>query len=256
MNIAGSVALVTGANRGMGAAFADALLQRGAAKVYAGARDVTSVTDPRVVPIALDVTDRASIATAAEAAPDVTLLVNNAGVDTGTPTLGDEAGLRRELEINYLGPVAVSRAFAPVLAANGGGALVNMLSGLAWMSLPTTGGYSSAKAAMWAATNSLRQNLAEQGTLVTAVYAGYLDTDMAAWFDGPKTAPEVVAAATLDAVEAGEYEVLIDDFARHVRGALSGPLSGIYPALSAVAGSPSNTTAVTPAATTADRRPA
>ena len=147
MKIEGSVALVTGANRGLGAAFADALLDRGAAKVYAAVRDVSSVTD------------RASIEEAARAAADVDLLINNAGVDTHTPTLGDEAGLREELEVNYLGPVAVSRAFAPVLGANGGGALVNVLSGLAWMTLPTTGGYSSAKAAMWAATNSLRQNL-------------------------------------------------------------------------------------------------
>jgi NAD(P)-dependent dehydrogenase (short-subunit alcohol dehydrogenase family) len=234
MQIEGSVALVTGANRGLGAAYAGALLDRGAAKVYAAVRDISSVTDSRLVAVRLDVTDPTSIAEAVKAAPDVTLVINNAGVDTHTPTLGDEAGLREELEVNYLGPVAVSRAFAPVLGANGGGALINMLSGLAWMSLPTTGGYSSAKAAMWAATNSLRQNLLEQGTPVIAVYVGYLDTDMAAWFDGPKTAPEVVAAAALDGVEAGEYEVLVDDFARHVRASLSGPLSELYPALAPV----------------------
>jgi NAD(P)-dependent dehydrogenase (short-subunit alcohol dehydrogenase family) len=237
MQIEGSVALVTGANRGLGAAYADALLDRGAAKVYAAVRDVSSVSDPRVTPIRLDVTDRASIEEAAKAASDITLLLNNAGIDTHTPTLGDEAGLREELEVNYLGPVAVSRAFAPVLGANGGGALINMLSGLAWFTLPTTGGYSSAKAAMWAATNSLRQNLLDQGTLVTAVYVGYLDTDMAAWFDGPKTAPDVVAAAALDAVETGEYEVLVDEFARNVRAALSGPLTHLYPALATPAGS-------------------
>jgi len=223
MKIEGSVALVTGANRGLGAAFADALLDRGADKVYAAVRDVSSVTDRRLIALRLDLTDRASIDEAARAAADVEVLINNAGVDTHTPTLGDEAGLREELEANYLGPVAVSRAFAPVLRANGGGALVNVLSALAWMTLPTTGGYSSAKAAMWAATTSLRQNLVDQGTLVTAVYAGYLDTDMAAWTDAPKTAPEAVAAATLDGVEAGEHEVLIDEFARHVRGALSAP---------------------------------
>jgi NAD(P)-dependent dehydrogenase (short-subunit alcohol dehydrogenase family) len=231
MNIEGSVALVTGANRGLGAAYVNALLDRGAAKVYAAVRDVTSVTDSRVIPVRLDVTDRASIAEAVKTAPDVTLLINNAGIDTHTPTLGDEAGLREELEVNYLGPVAVSRAFAPVLGANGGGAMINMLSGLSWFTLPTTGGYSSAKAAMWAATNSLRQNLSAQGTLVTGVYVGYLETDMAAWFDGPKTAPEVVAGAALDAVEAGDYEVLVDQFARNVRGALSGSLTDLYPAL-------------------------
>ena len=237
MQLEGSVALVTGANRGLGAAFARGLLDRGAAKVYAGARDTTSVSDPRVIALPLDITDRASIQAAAEAASDVTVLINNAGIETGTPTLGDEAGLRQELEVNYLGPVAVSRAFAPVLGANGGGALLNMLSGLAWLTLPTTGGYSSAKAAMWAATNSLRQNLLEQGTLVTAVFAGYIDTDMAAWYDGPKSAPADVVAAALDGLEAGEYEVLVDAWSRDVRDALSGPLTGLYPGLATPVGS-------------------
>jgi NAD(P)-dependent dehydrogenase (short-subunit alcohol dehydrogenase family) len=239
MNIEGSVALVTGANRGLGAVCAGALLDRGAAKVYAAVRNVGSVRDPRLVPLRLDITDRASIEEAAEAASDVTLLINNAGVDTHTPTLGDEAGLRQEIEVNYLGPIAVSRAFAPVLGANGGGALINMLSGLAWFTLPDSGGYSSAKAALWMATNSLRQNLLEQGTLVTAVHVGYVDTDMAAWFDGPKTAPEVVAGEALDAVEAGDYEVLVDAWTRQVRAGLSGPLTELYPALATPVGSPS-----------------
>jgi NAD(P)-dependent dehydrogenase (short-subunit alcohol dehydrogenase family) len=239
MKIEGSVALVTGANRGLGAVFASALLDRGAAKVYAAARDVGSISDSRVVPLRLDITDRTSIAEAAAAAPDVSLLVNNAGIDTHTPTLGNEAGLRREIEVNYLGPIAVTQAFAPVLRANGGGALINMLSGLSWFTLPDSGGYSSAKAALWMATNSLRQNLMEQGTLVTAVHVGYMDTDMAAWFDGPKTAPDVVAAAALDGVEAGEYEVLVDAWTRQVRAGLSRPLSELYPALAAPAPAPS-----------------
>ncbi len=231
MDIEGSIALVTGANRGLGAAIAGALLDRGAAKVYAAVRDPGTVTDPRLVALRLDLADPASIAAAARTASDVTLLVNNAGVDTRTPTLGDEAGLRKELEVNYLGPVAVSRAFAPVLAANGGGALVNVLSSLAWLTLPGSGGYSSAKAALWAATNSLRQNLQDQGTLVTAVFLGYMDTDMAADVDAPKVAPEDVAAAMLDGIEAGDYEVLADATARRVRAALSGPLTDLYPAL-------------------------
>jgi NAD(P)-dependent dehydrogenase (short-subunit alcohol dehydrogenase family) len=239
MKIDGCVALVTGANRGLGAVYAQALLDRGAAKVYAAVRDVSSVSDSRLTPLRLDVTDRASIEAAAEAARDVTLLVNNAGVDTHTPTLGEEAGLRTEIEVNYLGPVAVSRAFAPVLAANGGGALITMLSGLSWFTLPDSGGYAAAKAALWMATNSLRQNLLEQGTLVTAVHVGYMDTDMAAWFDGPKTAPAVVAAAALDGIEAGEYEVLVDDWTRQVRAGLSGPLTELYPALATPVGSAS-----------------
>src|SRR4051812_44812193 len=230
MNLEGSVALITGANRGLGAVFARSALERGASKVYAAVRDVESVTDSRLTPLRLDVTDRASIEAAAEAAPDVTLLINNAGIDTHTSTLGDEAGLRMEMEVNYLGPIAVSRAFAPVLGANGGGALINMLSGLSWFTLPDSGGYSSAKAALWMATNSLRQNLLDQGTLVTAVHVGYMDTDMAAWFDGPKTSPEVVAKAALDAVEAGGHEGVVGDWAPPVRAPLPRPLGGAYPA--------------------------
>jgi NAD(P)-dependent dehydrogenase (short-subunit alcohol dehydrogenase family) len=231
VNIEGSVALVTGANRGLGAAYSRALIDRGAAKVYAAVRRPETVTDPRLTPLRLDLTDRASIAAAARLAPDVTLLINNAGISTHTSILGEEPALREELEVNYLGPVAVSRSFAPVLAANGGGALVNVLSVLSWISLPGLGGYSSAKAAMWAATNSLRLALAGQKTLVVAVHVGYMDTDMAAAVTGPKTAPDVVARATLDAVEAGQPEVLADDVTQHVRAALSGPLSSLYPSV-------------------------
>ena len=154
--IAGAVALVTGANRGLGAAYARELLGRGAARVYAAVRDPATITDPRLIAVQLDLTDRVSIARAASRAQDVTLVINHAGVLTGVPTLGDEAGLREELEVNYLGPVAVTRAFAPILAANGGGALVNVLSVLSWLSFPGSGGYSSAKAAMWAATDRRR----------------------------------------------------------------------------------------------------
>ena len=231
MNIEGSVALVTGANRGLGAAYTRALIDRGAAKVYAAVRRPEAVTDPRLTPVRLDLTDRASIAAAARLASDVTLLINNAGISTHTSILGEEHALREELEVNFLGPVAVSRDFAPVLAANGGGGLVNVLSVLSWLSLPGLGGYSSAKAAMWAATNSLRLTLAEQKTLVVAVHVGYMDTDMAASVTGPKTAPDVVARATLDAVEAGRPEVLADDVSQQVRAALSGPLSSLYPSV-------------------------
>jgi NAD(P)-dependent dehydrogenase (short-subunit alcohol dehydrogenase family) len=184
-----------------------------------------------LVPVRLDLTDGASIVEAARLADDVTLVINNAGISTGTSTLGDEHGLRQELEVNYFGPVAVSRSFAPVLANNGGGALVNVLSVLSWVTFPQVGGYSAAKAAMWAATNSLRLSLAGQNTLVVAVHVGYMNTDMAAAVAGPKTAPELVADATLDAVEAGQPEVLADETSRRVRAALSAPLSALYPSL-------------------------
>jgi NAD(P)-dependent dehydrogenase (short-subunit alcohol dehydrogenase family) len=231
MNIEGSVALVTGANRGLGAAYTQALLDRGAAKVYAAARRPEEITDTRLVPVRLDITDRGSVEQAARLATDVNLLINNAGIITNTPIPGDEDGLRQELEANYLGPVAVSRRFAHVLAANGGGALVNVLSVLSWVTTPTSGGYSAAKAAMWAATNSLRLALADQHTLVVAVHVGYMDTDMAAAVTAPKTAPRVVADATLDTIEAAQPELLADDISRHVRAALSGPLSALYPSL-------------------------
>jgi NAD(P)-dependent dehydrogenase (short-subunit alcohol dehydrogenase family) len=246
MNIEGSVALVTGANRGLGAAYTRALVDRGAAKVYAAVRRPETVTEPGLAPVRLDLTDRSSVAEAAKLASDVTLVINNAGISTSASILGDEAALRQELEVNYFGPLAVSRSFAPVLATNGGGALVNMLSALSWLSLPTSGGYSAAKAALWAATNSLRLALAEQKTLVVAVHVGFMDTDMAAAVTAQKLtdvmqayhlptaskiAPQVVAEAVIDAVEAGEPEVLADENTRHVRAALSGPLAGLYPSL-------------------------
>jgi NAD(P)-dependent dehydrogenase (short-subunit alcohol dehydrogenase family) len=231
MNLENSVALVTGANRGLGKSLTTALLGAGAAKVYATARDTSTITDPRLTPLRLDITDPASVAAAAEAAPDVTLLINNAGISTGTRILDAEAGLRQELEANYLGPVSVARAFAPILATNGGGAVVNVLSVLSWLSAETTAGYSGAKAAMWQATNALRLALRQQGTLVTAVHVGYLDTDMAAKVTSPKISPDLVADAILRAVEAGDHELLVDDLSRTVRAALSGPLSALYPAL-------------------------
>jgi NAD(P)-dependent dehydrogenase (short-subunit alcohol dehydrogenase family) len=232
MKVEGSVALVTGANRGLGAAFARALLDRGAAKVYAAVRRPETVSDARLVTVRLDLTDRASIAEAARIALDATLVINNAGISTRTPILGDEDRLRQELEVNYLGPVALSRSFAPVLAANGGGALVNVLSALSWVSFPTSGAYSAAKAAMWNATNALRLELADQHTLVLAVHVGYMDTDMTAHISAPKTSPHVVADATLQAVEAGQLEILADEPTRQVRAALSGPLTALYPSLS------------------------
>jgi NAD(P)-dependent dehydrogenase (short-subunit alcohol dehydrogenase family) len=231
MNIEGSVAFVTGANRGLGAAYTQALLKRGAARVYAAVRRPETITDPRLVMVRLDLTDRASIAEAARIASDATLVINNAGISTRTPILGDEGRLRQELDVNYLGPVALSRSFAPVLGANGGGALVNVLSVLSWLSFPTSGAYSAAKAAMWNATNAMRLALADQHTLVVAVHVGYMDTDMTADITAAKTSPDIVADATLNAVEAGQPEVLVDDTTRQVRAALSGPLTALYPSL-------------------------
>lgn len=230
MQINGATALVTGANRGLGRRITEALLDRGAAKVYAGARNPESVDLPGVVPIRLDITDPAQVTAAAELATDVDLLVNNAGSSTGAAVLdGDLDGVRLEMETHYFGTLSMARAFAPVLAANGGGALVNVLSVLSWFTTPESAAYSAAKAAELLLTNGLRLRLAEQKTQVTALHVGYMDTDMAARITAPKSDPLVIANLLLDGVEAGQPEVVADDVSRTVRAALSGPLSALYP---------------------------
>jgi NAD(P)-dependent dehydrogenase (short-subunit alcohol dehydrogenase family) len=233
VNIEGSVVLVTGANRGLGRAYARALVEAGAAKVYAGARDAASVTDPGVVPVALDVTDHDQVARAAAELGDVTVVINNAGVDGNLQVLGDSDldAHRAEFEVNYFGPLVVSRAFAPVLARNGGGALVNVLSALAWLAVPHHANYSATKSAAWALTNVLRTQLRAQGTLVTGVYPGYLDTDMAAAITDPKDAPEAVVEATLRALAAGEEEVVVGAFAEQVKATLGHHEATIYPVI-------------------------
>lgn len=223
MLIDDSVALITGANRGLGRAFATALLARGARKVYAAARDTSSIAVPGVVPLRLDVTSPDDIAAAVVAAPDVTLLVNNAGISRSSSLLATDAvaAARAELETNLFGPFALSRAFAPVLARNGGGAIVNVLSVLSWVTLPTIATYSLSKAAAWALTNGLRGELAAQHTQVHALHVGYMDTDMAAHVTGPKTSPAEVAALALAGVERGTLEILVDAISQQVKSGLS-----------------------------------
>ena len=233
MNIEGSVALVTGANRGLGSAFAQALLDAGAAKVYGAARDPGSIARPGVIPLRLDVTNPADIAQAVRDAGDVTLLVNNAGISTGSSALGPDAVelARLEMETNFFGPLQVSRAFAPVLAANGGGGIVNVLSVLSWLTFPAAAMYAASKAASWSLTNALRLELHEQGTLVVGVHCGFLDTDMAAAIEAPKTDPAEVARAVLAAVEADAHEVLADDTSTFVRSRLSDGVDALYPSV-------------------------
>jgi NAD(P)-dependent dehydrogenase (short-subunit alcohol dehydrogenase family) len=219
MQIKGSTALVTGANRGLGAAYARALLAAGAKKVYAGARDPSSVTLDGVVPLKLDVTNRIDIDEAAKQCTDVAIVINNAGVIGGTPLLTDdgEKGLHAVLATNLHGIHAISRAFAPILKTNGGGAIVNMLSALSWISMPGTGAYSVSKAAAWALTNGLRHELRAQRTLVIGVHAGYIDTDMVSTVEAPKMSPADVAAAVMQAIECDNPEVLADETARRVK---------------------------------------
>ena len=224
MNINNSIAFVTGANRGLGLAYAKVLLAAGARKVYAGARDPSSVPVLEgLVPVRLDVNKVDDIAAAAAQCGDVDLLINNAGIIGDEPLLGENGveALHNVLDTNLYGVLAMSRAFAPVLRANGGGALVNMLSALSWASLPGTGAYSVSKAAAWALTNGLRNELRGQGTQVVGVHAGYIDTDMVKGVDSPKSRPEDIAQAVLAGIEAGDSEVLADDTARHVKAGFS-----------------------------------
>jgi NAD(P)-dependent dehydrogenase (short-subunit alcohol dehydrogenase family) len=228
--LSGSVVLVTGANGGLGTEFVDQALARGAQRVYATARKPRSWSDSRVVPLALDVTDSGSIAAAASAAADTTIVINNAGASAGRSLLTmpiDE--LRAVYETNVFGPVAVAQAFAPILARNGGGALVDIHSALSWLAIP--GAYPSTKAALWSVTNTLRLELAGQGTQVVGAHLGYADTPMTAGLDVDKADPRDIVAAIYDGLEAGEHEVLADDTSRWVKQNLSQPLTALYPQL-------------------------
>jgi NAD(P)-dependent dehydrogenase (short-subunit alcohol dehydrogenase family) len=236
MRIADSVALVTGAGRGLGRAYVQELAERGAATIYAGARDPSQVTGAGI-PVPLDVTDPDQVAAAARRCADVTLLVNNAGVMTLSPLIGapSMAGARAEIETNYLGTLAMCRAFAPILAANGGGAIVNMLSVVSFFTNPANGSYGASKAAEWSLTNGVRIELAHQGTQVVGVHAGFIDTEMARELagDAPKISPVDVARQVFDAIEAGAVEVLADARSRRVKSLLPDDHEKIYPAVQA-----------------------
>jgi len=215
-------ALVTGANRGLGRRFATELVARGA-KVYAAARRPETIDIPGVVPVALDITDPDSVRRAAEVAADVNILVNNAGVSTQSDLLsGDIADIRLEMETHYFGTLGVTRAFAPIIEANGGGAILNVLSVLSWVHAGKFGAYSAAKAAGWAMTDALREQLAPRGIHVAALHVGFMDTDMAEFVPADqKTDPAVVAAQALDGLFAGEPEILADELTRTVKAQLS-----------------------------------
>jgi NAD(P)-dependent dehydrogenase (short-subunit alcohol dehydrogenase family) len=219
MNIQDSVVFITGANRGLGLQLAKAALAAGAKKVYAAARDPKTVTLPGVIPVQLDVTKHDEIAAVTREYKDVTILINNAGIVRAGGILADNAleQARAELETNVIGPMLLSKGFAPTLAANGGGAIVNILSVLAWLSQGPTNTYSISKSAAWALTNGLRVELAAQGTQVLGAHMGYMETDMTDGYDVPKIKPEEVAAQIFAALAEGKEEVLADDLTRQVK---------------------------------------
>lgn len=216
-------ALVTGANRGLGKRFAEQLVERGA-KVYAAARRPETVDVPGVIPVQLDITDPESIAQAAEVAGDVNVLINNAGVSTGASLLtGSLDDVRLEMETHYFGTLSVTRAFAPVIEANGGGSILNVLSVLSWFHPSAIGAYSAAKAAGWAMTDAVRDELAPRGVHVASLHVGYMDTDMAERVPAEqKVDPSAVAKLALDGLFAGEPEIIADDLTRAVKAGLSG----------------------------------
>ncbi|OJZ69154.1 short-chain dehydrogenase [Mycobacterium paraffinicum] len=226
VTIKGSTVVVTGGQRGLGKAIVDELLERGAAKVYATARAPKASVDPRVVAAELDVTSAESVAALAVSASDAEIVINNAGVLGAAKLLdSDIEEVRAVFETNYFGALRVAKAFAPILAANGGGALVDIASILSWM--PGSGGYGDSKAALWSTTNSLRIELEKQGTQVVAAHLSFTDTEMASGFDTPKNDPRQVARAIVDGIEGGEPEVLADDDTRYVKAALSGPVEAL-----------------------------
>jgi NAD(P)-dependent dehydrogenase (short-subunit alcohol dehydrogenase family) len=231
--IEGSRVLVTGAGRGLGQVLSRMLVERGAAVVYGGARDPAGVATPGVTPVRLDITSDAEVEAAVARCGDATILINNAGIMRGTAQLEapDMDSARDEMETNYFGMLRMCRAFAPVLGGNGGGALVNILSIVSWFANPANSTYCATKSAQWSLTNAARIELRRQGTLVTGVFVGVIDTEMGEFFgDLPKISPDSVARQVLDGIDAGAEEILCDDRTRAVKANLPQDLTAIYPA--------------------------
>jgi NAD(P)-dependent dehydrogenase (short-subunit alcohol dehydrogenase family) len=224
MKIENAVVLVTGANRGIGLAFVRELLARGARKVYAAARDPSTIApQPGVQALRLDVNNPEEVAAAAALASDVTLVINNAGIAQpgGFMAADSEEAMRRIFETNVFGVLRVSKAFAPVLKVNGGGALLNVLSVASWVNGGELAAYSASKSAAWSLTNALRHELAAQKTQVLGLHMAYVDTDLTRGFDVPKTSPVQIVRRALDGLEAGADEVLADELTQHVKLAMT-----------------------------------
>ncbi|TXR49583.1 SDR family oxidoreductase [Phyllobacterium endophyticum] len=224
MKIHDSVIFITGANRGLGLAFAHEALRRGSKRVYAGVRNPSDADVHGITQVKLDVTDPAAAKAAAAQCSDTTILVNNAGIARLTSSTLDAAMLdatRDIFETNFYGMISVSQAFAPILARNGGGAIINVLSDAVWFSRPLLAAYSASKSAAWSFTNALRVELRGQKTAVVGLHVSFMDTDMTHGFEMKKILPQAVAAAGFDGVEGNAEELLIDEFTREVKQSLS-----------------------------------
>lgn len=223
MNLKDAVVLITGANRGIGLAFAEAAMQRGARKVYAAARAPSTVKLKGVVAVQLDVTLPKDVAAAAQLCTDVTLVVNNAGIARLGSLLGPNAAeyAQHHFETNVLGMLRVMQGFAPVLAANGGGAFLNVLSAASWINSGAMNAYAVSKAAAWSLTNGLRNELRAQNTQVLGLHMGFVDTDMTQGLDVPKVSPQSIVDKALDALEAGASEVLADERSQQIHRGLT-----------------------------------
>jgi NAD(P)-dependent dehydrogenase (short-subunit alcohol dehydrogenase family) len=232
MKISEQVAFVTGANRGFGRHLALELLSRGA-KVYAGARNPESIDIPGVIPVKLDITNPQEVAAAAMVAKDVTLLINNAGSSTGASLIDGELDkIHLEFNTHFFGTLSMVRTFAPILAKNGGGSILNILSALSWVSSGTIGAYTAAKAAEWALTNDLRLNLYHQNVRVAGLHVGFMETDLTSSLEVPKSNPEDIAKIAIDGLESDSFEIVADDVSRKIQRNLAGGVSAIYPHLS------------------------
>jgi len=224
----GRTVLVTGANGGLGDPFVRQALQRGAGRVYAAARKPKDWGDSRIVPLVLDITKPDDIARAVTTASDCDLLINNAGIAPAADSLAQpEAETRRIFETNLFGTLNLSNAFAPVLGANGGGTMLNILSAAAWISIPTA--YAASKAALWSATNGLRMALEAQNTRVVGLLVGMIDTPMTTHWDVPKSSPDTIVARAYDGIADGALEILADDMTRDLKSKLNTPSEELYP---------------------------
>ncbi|MCM3655318.1 SDR family oxidoreductase [Metabacillus litoralis] len=229
MDISQQTALVTGANRGLGRQLALELISRGAI-VYGGARNPDSIQLPGAKPLQIDITDPNSVAAAAEVAGDVTLLINNAGVSTGASLInGSLEDIHTEFDTHFFGTLSMVRAFAPKIASNGGGTILNILSALSWFSSVNAGAYSAAKSAEWALTNAIRLELADQKVRVAGLHVGYMDTDLTAGITAPKLNAADVAKIAIDGIQADSYEILADEVSQKVQKGLAGGVSALYP---------------------------